>query len=57
MNALMEIDPQFPTVDAEARSQLADAKADLEAEAPDGAASDPIAGRLAQAPDGAQDQP
>ena len=56
VNALMEIDPQFPTFDAEARSQLADAKADLEAEAPDGAVPDPITGRLAQAPAEAQDQ-
>ncbi len=57
VNALMEIDPQFPTVDAEACSQLADAKAELEAEAPGGAAPDPIADRLARAPDGTQDQP
>jgi len=57
VNALMEIDPQFPTVDEEARSELAEAKAELEAEAPDGAAPDPIADRLAQSSDGAQEQP
>jgi len=42
VNALMGIDPQFPTVDAEARSQLAEAKAELEAQAPKGAAPDPV---------------
>jgi len=57
VTALMEIDPQFPTVEAEARRQLAEAKAELEAEAPEGAAPDPVADRLAKSSDGAQDEP
>ena len=48
VNALMEIDPQFPVVEADVRARLADAKAELEAEAPAGAAPDPFADRLAQ---------
>jgi PPK2 family polyphosphate:nucleotide phosphotransferase len=43
LDALMEIDPQFPTVSADAREQLGDAKAELEAQAPQGAARDPVA--------------
>ena len=40
-NALIEIDPRFPTVTAEAKAALKDAKVALEAEAPPGAAPDP----------------
>ena len=42
VQTLMEIDPQFPTVDPEGRRQLQDIKADLEAEAPKGAPPDPF---------------
>jgi hypothetical protein len=35
-NALIDIDPQFPTVSDEARAALVAAKVDLEAEAPKG---------------------
>ncbi len=48
VNTLMEIDPQFPVVKADIRSRLAEAKAELEAEAPAGAAPDPFADRLAK---------
>ena len=41
-DALMSIDPQYPTVGAEARRGLEEARAELEAEAPKGAARDPI---------------
>jgi PPK2 family polyphosphate:nucleotide phosphotransferase len=37
-NALIEIDPQFPVVDAQARKDLLQVKAELEAQAPPGAA-------------------
>jgi PPK2 family polyphosphate:nucleotide phosphotransferase len=49
-NALIEIDPRFPTLDSAAREDLEAAKTELEAEAPKGAAPDPFAG---QAGDGA----
>jgi PPK2 family polyphosphate:nucleotide phosphotransferase len=42
-NALIDIDPQFPTVSEDAVRALADAKRELVAEAPDGAAPDPFA--------------
>jgi PPK2 family polyphosphate:nucleotide phosphotransferase len=42
VNALMEIDPQFPAVDDEQRRALLEVKAQLEAEAPKGAAPDPF---------------
>jgi PPK2 family polyphosphate:nucleotide phosphotransferase len=42
-NALMEIDPQFPTVSGASRKDLLTAKAELELEAPEGAAADPYA--------------
>jgi PPK2 family polyphosphate:nucleotide phosphotransferase len=48
VNTLMEIDPQFPVVEADVRVRLAEAKAELEAEAPKGAAPDPFADRLAK---------
>jgi PPK2 family polyphosphate:nucleotide phosphotransferase len=41
VNALAEIDPHYPAVDAEQRRTLRAAKAELEAEAPRGASSDP----------------
>ena len=39
---LIEIDPRYPTADAERRQALLAAKAALEAEAPKGAAADPV---------------
>ena len=42
-HTLMEINPQFPKVDAAKRKDLAEVKAMLEAEAPEGAAADPFA--------------
>ena len=45
-NALIEIDPRFPTVSEEARQSLLEAKAELVAEAPDGAAPDPFEAEL-----------
>ncbi len=41
-SALIDIDPQYPEVSDSARAALADAKVDLEAEAPAGAEADPI---------------
>ncbi len=41
VEALMAIDPKFPTLDDQGRAQLAEAKAQLEREAPAGAAPDP----------------
>jgi PPK2 family polyphosphate:nucleotide phosphotransferase len=41
VGALADIDPQFPTVDPAARRELMVAKAELEAESPDGAMADP----------------
>jgi PPK2 family polyphosphate:nucleotide phosphotransferase len=40
---LMELDPQYPTVSADARRALVAARDELEAEAPKGAAADPYA--------------
>jgi Polyphosphate kinase 2 (PPK2) len=45
-DALMRIDPRYPTVSAEARRGLEAARAELEAEAPKGAARDPIEAAL-----------
>jgi len=42
VHTLMDIDPQFPAVDDEQRTSLLEVKAQLEAEAPDGAAPDPF---------------
>jgi hypothetical protein len=42
VNALMELDPQFPVVDAEQRGALGEIKVELEAQAPKGAAADPF---------------
>ncbi|MBS1894878.1 MAG: polyphosphate kinase 2 family protein [Actinobacteria bacterium] len=44
VDALIELDPQFPQVDAEQRSALQAVKGKLEAEAPEGADSDPNQG-------------
>ena len=44
VDALMELDPHFPQVDAKQRTALQVVKAELEAEAPEGAASDPTQG-------------
>ncbi|TCC03700.1 polyphosphate kinase 2 family protein [Kribbella soli] len=41
-NALMEIDPRFPTIDSDARKALLEVKNALEAQAPKGAAADPF---------------
>ena len=48
VNALIEIDPKFPVVGAEARAALQAAKVDLEGQAPPGAAPDPIEVELAE---------
>jgi PPK2 family polyphosphate:nucleotide phosphotransferase len=42
VNALMEIDPRFPTVSTEQRERLMEVKAALEAQAPEGAHRDPF---------------
>ena len=41
-NALIEIDPHFPTIDSEARRALLKVKKTLEAQSPEGAAADPF---------------
>jgi PPK2 family polyphosphate:nucleotide phosphotransferase len=41
-NALIEIDPQFPTIDSDARQALLKVKKTLEAQSPEGAAADPF---------------
>jgi PPK2 family polyphosphate:nucleotide phosphotransferase len=46
-NALIEINPRYPVVDAKARTDLLAVKAELEAEAPEGAAADPFQQELA----------
>jgi polyphosphate kinase 2 (PPK2 family) len=47
VNTLIEIDPQFPRVSDEVKEGLAASKAELEAQAPEGVAADPIAEQLA----------
>jgi len=47
-DTLLRIDPQYPTVSEEARKDLLEAKIELEAEAPKGAAPDPIEDELAR---------
>ncbi len=46
-HTLIEIDPKYPTVDGEKLLQLRETRTRLEAEAPAGAAPDPVAARLA----------
>jgi PPK2 family polyphosphate:nucleotide phosphotransferase len=43
LGTLTEIDPQIPEVDAEARAELANARAELEAQAPPDEPADPVA--------------
>jgi PPK2 family polyphosphate:nucleotide phosphotransferase len=50
-NTLIEIDPRFPAVDEQARRDLLTVKADLEDQAPDGAAPDPFQQELVDAAD------
>ena len=45
-NALLEIDPHYPTVTQEQRDDLQEIKTTLEAQAPDGAAADPFEASL-----------
>jgi PPK2 family polyphosphate:nucleotide phosphotransferase len=49
VNSLIEIDPQYPVVDDEARGDLLAVKAELEVEAPRDAAADPFQEELAAA--------
>jgi PPK2 family polyphosphate:nucleotide phosphotransferase len=49
VSTLAEIDPQYPTVSEEARQALLESKAELEAQAPEGVAADPVAAELAAA--------
>jgi hypothetical protein len=49
VKALAEIDPAYPVLDAAARRDLLTTKAQLEKEAPEGAARDPFAEELAAA--------
>jgi len=49
VNALVEIDPQFPTVSEDAQAALLASKATLEADAPAGVPADPIAAELSAA--------
>jgi hypothetical protein len=44
-SALVDIDPQYPVPDDAAREDLERARAELEAEAPPGAAADPVEAR------------
>ena len=48
-HALIEIDPQYPAVSADQRAELLTVKAELEAEAPQGADADPFAAQAAAA--------
>ena len=43
VHTLMEIDPRYPSIDDDTRASLLEIKAQLEAEAPEGAAPDPYA--------------
>jgi len=47
-HTLVELDPRYPKLDPEARRSLLEAKAELEAEAPAGAAPDPFEDRSAR---------
>jgi hypothetical protein len=46
-HTLIQLDPRYPTVGQETLRKLDEAKAELEAEAPAGAARDPVAADLA----------
>ena len=48
VHALMEIDPQYPTVSSDRRQQLLTVKRELEDEAPKGAPADPFAAKEAE---------
>jgi PPK2 family polyphosphate:nucleotide phosphotransferase len=50
--ALIDIDPQYPTLDSDARRDLKAAKAQLESEAPDSAAPDPFEAHETRTPVG-----
>jgi len=52
VNTLAELDPQFPTVDEQAREALMVSKRELEAETPEGAAGDPTADHVTAAAGG-----
>jgi PPK2 family polyphosphate:nucleotide phosphotransferase len=52
VHALMQLDPRFPTVSEEQREGLLEAKRNLEAQAPEGAAADPFEQALVTASDG-----
>jgi len=52
VNALMEIDPRFPTVTKEQRQGLLEVKQELEAQAPEGAEADPFEHERVAASDG-----
>lgn len=41
-NAMIEIDPRYPTIDSDARQALLEVKKTLEAQSPEGAAADPF---------------
>jgi PPK2 family polyphosphate:nucleotide phosphotransferase len=45
-NALIGIDPRYPTVSEEAKASLTEAKAELESQAPEGAEADPFKASL-----------
>jgi PPK2 family polyphosphate:nucleotide phosphotransferase len=57
VNALMEIDPRFPTVSTERRERLIEVKAALEAQAPEGAHRDPFEHEQEAAMSAANDGP
>ncbi len=48
VDALVQIDPQYPTIDETARAELDEARARLEAEAPKGRAPDPYQAKKAK---------
>ena len=43
VNALIDIDPRYPTIDSAAHERLQEIKKSLEAQAPPGAPADPFA--------------
>src|SRR6478735_238441 len=46
-HTLMDIDPRFPRVSKDAKAALAEAKVELEGQAPEGAVADPVADEMA----------